>query len=308
MEAIRIHQFGTPDVLRDEEIERPEPGQGELLVQVKAASVNPVDTKMRSGSYPTPREEDLPVILGRDLSGTIDKLGRGVKGFKTGDAVFVALGEGRGAYAQYVLVKPEEAAPKPKSLSDVEAAAVPLAALTAWQGLFDHGHLQTGQRVLIHGGAGGVGHFAIQFARHAGADVVTTASDEDRPFLIELGAGQIIDHTRDRFENIVSPVDLVFDLVGGDTLERSYALVKPGGRLVTTVGKPSPQRAEARHIEALHYLVEPNSKELAEIGMLIDQGEIRPHVAAIFTLATVAQAHERLEHGHVQGKIVLNAA
>ena len=308
MEAIKIHQFGTPDVLRDEQIERPEPSPGELLVRVKAASVNPVDAKMRSGAYSTPREEDLPVILGRDLSGTIEKLGRGTKGFKVGDDVFVFLGEDRGAYAQYVLVKPGEAAPKPKSLSDVEAAAVPLAALTAWQGLFDHGHLETGQRVLVHGGAGGVGHFAIQFARHVGAEVLTTASDEDRPFLIELGAGQIIDHTRDRFENIVSPVDLVFDLVGGDTLERSYALVKPGGRLVTTVGRPSPQRAQARNIDAVHFLTEPNGTELAEIAQLIDKGEIRPHVAAIFTLATAAQAHERLEHGHIQGKIVLNAA
>ena len=307
MEAIRIHQFGTPDVLRDDQIERPEPGAGELLVRVKAASVNPVDTKMRSGNYPTPREEDLPMILGRDLSGTVEKLGRGVKGFKEGDDVYVFLGA-PGAYAEYALVKPNEAAPKPKSLTDVEAAAVPLAALTAWQGLFDHGKLEKGQRVLVHGGAGGVGHFAIQFARHVGADVLTTASDEDRPFLIELGAGQIIDHKRDRFENIVSPVDLVFDLIGGDTLERSYPLVKAGGRLVTTVGEPSPQRAEARHIEAVHYLTAPNSDELNEIGKLIDAGEIRPHVAAIFTLATAAQAHEKLEHAHVQGKIVLNAA
>jgi len=308
MEAVRIHQFGSPDVLRDEDVDRPEPGAGELLVRVKAASVNPVDTKIRSGSYPTPREEDLPVILGRDLSGTIDRLGRGVKGFKAGDDVYVSLGPGRGAYAEFVIVKPDEAAPKPQSLNDVEAAAVPLAALTAWQGLFDHGHLQPGQRVLIHGGAGGVGHFAIQFARHIAADVLTTASDEDRPFLIELGAGQIIDHTRDRFENIVSPVDLVFDLIGGDTLERSYPLVKAGGHLVTTVGQPSSQRAEARNIKAVHFLTEPNGEQLAEIGKLIDAGEIRPHVAAIFTLATAAQAHEKLEHAHVQGKIVLKAA
>ena len=153
-----------------------------------------------------------------------------------------------------------------------------------------------------------MGHFAIQFARHVGTEVLTTASDEDRQFLIELGAGQIIDHTRDRFENIVSPVDLVFDLIGGDTLERSYPLVKGGGRLVTTVGEPSAQRAQARGIEAMHYLTEPNSDELARIGELIDAGEVRPHVAAIFTLATAAQAHEKLEHGHVQGKIVLNAA
>lgn len=308
MEAIRIHQFGTPDVLRDDDVERPEPGAGDLLVRVKAASVNPVDAKMRSGSYPTPREEDLPVILGRDLSGAVERVGPGVSGFAEGEEVYVFLGSGRGAYAEYVLVKPEEAASKPRSLSDVEAAAVPLAALTAWQGLFDHGGLQSGQRVLVHGGAGGVGHFAIQFAHRIGADVVTTASDEDRPFLIELGAGQIIDHTRDRFENIVSPVDLVFDLVGGDTLERSYALVRPGGRLVTTVGQPSQQRAQTRNIEAVHYLTQPNSAQLAEIGRLIDAGEIRPHIAAVYTLATAAQAHERLEHAHVQGKIVLKAA
>jgi NADPH:quinone reductase-like Zn-dependent oxidoreductase len=213
MKAVRIHRFGGPDVLELEEIPGPLPGENDLLVRVHATSVNPVDYKIRQGKFP-PTLPKLPITLGRDLSGIVENVGGGAGAFRQGDAVYALLGGiDRGSYAEYVVVKPNEAAAKPARLSHIEAAAVPLAALTAWQGLFDHGNLQAGQRVLIHGGAGGVGHFAIQFAKVRGATVLTTVAGRDLEFARELGADQAIDYETQRFEEIARDIDLVFDLV-----------------------------------------------------------------------------------------------
>lgn len=309
MDAIIIHKFGSPDVLVEEEIDRPVPGEGEMLVQVMAASVNPVDFKIRSGLYASSRPANFPLILGRDLSGIVAAIGPGFDAFGVGDEVFVLLGRDRGSYAEYALVKPEEAAPKPANLTHVEAAAVPLAGLTAWQGIFDHGRLKAGERVLIHGGAGGVGHFAIQFAKTAGAYVITTASEADRSFLTGLGADLIIDHKRQVFDELIDvPVDLVYDLIGGDTLERSWKLLTRGGRLVSAVADPSPAKASEYGVTATRYMTQPDSKELREIGTLIEDGDVVPHIGKIFPLSDVAKAHETLEHDHIQGKIVLEAA
>jgi NADPH:quinone reductase-like Zn-dependent oxidoreductase len=211
----------------------------------------------------------------------------------------------RGSYAQYVVVKPNEAARKPARLSHIEAAAVPLAALTAWQGLFDHGHLEAGQTVLIHGGSGGVGHFAIQFAKIKGATVLTTVSGQNLDFVTELGVDRAIDYQSQRFEEIARDVDLVLDLVGGETQERSWSVLKPGGMLVSALGEPSREKAMQHRARGIGYRAQANAGQLAEIGRLIDQGKLHPAVMATYPLAEAREAHERLERGHVRGKIVL---
>jgi NADPH:quinone reductase-like Zn-dependent oxidoreductase len=218
------------------------------------------------------------------------------------------LGRDRGAHAEYVVVKALEGAAKPERIDHVHAAAVPLAGLTAWQGLFDHGGLSAGRRVLIHGGAGGVGHFAIQFAKARGAFVATTASGEDLDFVRELGADQAVDYKSERFEDVVEKVDLVFDLVAGETQDRSWAVVKPGGVIVSTLSEPSQEKARAHRARGTNYMAQPNAAQLAEIGRLIDAGKVRPHADATFRLEDVAAAEARLENGHVRGKVVLKAA
>jgi NADPH:quinone reductase-like Zn-dependent oxidoreductase len=309
MKAIRIHAFGGPEVLQLDDIAIPQPPEGELLVRIHAASVNPVDYKIRRGTVPWVSREMLPMTLGRDLSGTVESTGAGVDAFSDGDSLYAMLGSiDRGSYAEYVLVKPNEAAPKPARLSHIEAAAVPLAALTAWQGLFDHGHLETGQTVLIHGGSGGVGHFAIQFAKVKGATVLTTVSGQNLHFVTELGVDRAIDYQSQRFEEIARDVDLVLDLVAGETQERSWSVLRPGGVLVSALGEPSRERAMQHKARAVGYRAQPNAGQLAEIGRLIDQGKVRPVVMATYPLAEVRQAHERLERGHVRGKIVLVVA
>jgi NADPH:quinone reductase-like Zn-dependent oxidoreductase len=306
MKAIRIHGFGGPEVLELDDVPIPQPGEGELLVRIHAASVNPVDYKIRRGTVPWVTRKMLPMTLGRDLSGTVESAGAGVDAFSGGDALYAMLGSiDRGSYAEYVLVRPNEAAPKPARLSHNEAAAVPLAALTAWQGLFDHGHLEDDQTVLIHGGSGGVGHFAIQFAKVKGAEVLTTVSAQNLDFVEELGADRAIDHQSQRFEEIARDVDLVLDLVGGETRERSWSVLKPGGVLVSALGEPSREKAMQHRAHGVGYRAQPNAGQLAEIGRLIDQGKVRPVVMATYPLAEVRQAHERLERGHVRGKIAL---
>lgn len=305
MKAVRIHAFGGPEVLRIDDIEVPQPQDDELLIRVHAASVNPVDYKIRSGGYPPVKEGQLPKILGRDVAGVVERCGRAVTDWKEGDAVFAMLDGGAGGYAEYVCVKSELCAPKPAHLDFVEAAAVPLAAITAWQGEFDHGHLQAGQRGLIHGGAGGVGHFAIQFAKARGAHVSTTVAREDFDFARSQGADETIDYQSDRFEQRLEDIDLVFDLVGGETQERSWEVLKDGGALISTLAKPSQEKAREHHAHAENYMARPNADELAEIGRLIDEGRVHPHIHAVYPLEQVAEAQRALERGHVRGKIVL---
>ncbi len=269
MKAVRIHSFGGPEVLALEELEVPQPRDDEVLIRVHAASVNPVDYKIRAGGFPAVKQDSLPRILGRDLSGTIERCGRAVTGWKAGDEVYAMLdGGGKGSYAQYVSLAATLCAPKPKQLNHVEAAALPLAAITAWQGEIDHGKLAEGQRELIHGGAGGVGHLAVQIAKARGARVATTVSRKDVEFARSWGADDVIDYQSQRFEDEVDDIDLVFDLVGGATQQRSWA-------------------------------------ELGEIGKLVDAGRVRPHVQAVFPLEEAAEAQRTLENGHVRGKVVL---
>jgi NADPH:quinone reductase-like Zn-dependent oxidoreductase len=224
---------------------------------------------------------------------------------KEGDAIFALLGRGRGSYAQYAIVKTNEFAAKPPGLSHPEAAAVPLAGLTAWQGLFDHGGLDQGQRVLIHGGAGGVGHLAIQFAAARGAFVTATVSDDDLIFARNLGAEQVIDYRHDRFEAQVEKVDLVFDLVDGEIQDRSFAVLKPGGRLVSTLRQPDEDKLRQYHVRGTNYMTQPNGAQLAAIAELIEQGKVRVEVSAIYPFEQAAEAQRHLEKCHVRGKIAI---
>ncbi len=305
MQAVCIHSFGGPEVLQLEEVPRPEPERDEVLVRIKAASVNPIDYKIRSGAFAKP--EQLPMVLGRDMSGTIARCGTQVQDWEAGDDVFALLPGNRHAYAEYVTIKASDAVPKPQAVDHEHAAAAPLAALTAWQGLFDQGALQRGQHVLIHGAAGGVGHFAVQFAKVAGAKVTAVGSKEDAEFLRELGADEIVDYKSERFEDRVRDVDLVLDLIGGETRDRSWAVLKSGGTLVSTLGQPSKDKAQARNATGKGYMAQPNPQQLSEIARLIDEGKVRPYVQAVYPMQKVAEAQTHLEREHARGKTVLSA-
>jgi NADPH:quinone reductase-like Zn-dependent oxidoreductase len=305
MKAVRIHDFGGSDVLHIDDVEMPQPKDDEVLVKVHAASVNPVDWKIRSGDYPMVKQENLPMTMGRDIAGEIESCGTRARNMRKGDAIYAFLGMGRGGYQEYVTVKASELAAMPGSLSYSEAAAVPLAGITAWQGLFDHGRLTEGQRVLIHGGSGGVGHLAVQFAKTKGAWVATTVSEPDLKFARELGADQVIDYKAERFEEVVEPVDLVFDLISGETRERSFDVLKEGGVMVSTLGKPDEGKARKKNVRVAGYMAQPNGAQLNEIGQLIDRGKVKVAVDRVFQFAEAARAQECLEQEHVRGKIVL---
>jgi NADPH:quinone reductase-like Zn-dependent oxidoreductase len=304
MRVIRISKFGGPEVLRLENIPIPTPGADELLVKVAAAGVNPVDYKIRAGGYPAVKQDQLPFVLGRDVAGTIVACGAAAR-FSVGGNVFAVPGIGRGGYAEYAVVKLTEAALMPTSLNFMQAGAVPLAGLTAWQGLFTHGHLQAGERVLIHGGSGGVGHFAIQFAKATGAYVATTVSSQQINFVRRLGADEVIDYQSQRFEDVIKNIDVVLDLVGGETQERSWQVLKKGGVLVSTLTAPSREKAAALGATGMHYRVTESGADLATIGGLIDAGKVKPVITKTFQLQDAAAAQRFLEHDHPPGKVVL---
>jgi len=306
MGAIRIREFGGPEVLHLENVVIPTPGKGELLVKVAAAGVNPVDYKIRNGKYPAVKQDKLPFVLGREIAGTVVECGPSPSLFANGDAVFAMPAMGRGGFAEYAVVKVTEAAPMPASLDVIQAGAVPLAALTAWQGLFKHGNLKAGQRVLIHGGSGGVGHFAIQFAKAKGAHVITTVSAPHMDFVRRLGADEIIDYKAQRFEDVIDEVDVVFDLVGGETQERSWQVLKTGGVLVSTLNEPSREKAAARGARGLRYTAAESGADLGAIGELIDAGKVKPVVTRTYPLKEAAAAERFLEHEHPAGKVVLS--
>jgi NADPH:quinone reductase-like Zn-dependent oxidoreductase len=306
MKAIRIHNYGGPEVLKYEDAPRPEPGEGEVLIRVHAASVNPIDWKVREGHTKDFWPHEFPLILGWDLSGVVEELGRGVSRFKIGDEVYSVPDPTRnGAYADYIVVGESELALKPNSLHHIRAAAVPLAALTAWQSLFDTAQLQPGQRVLIHAGSGGVGHFAVQLAKWKGACVFATASTKNQDLLREVGVDKAIDYTQRRFEDVARKIDIVLDPIGGDTQERSWQVLKKGGILLSLVEPPSADKAKALGIQAAFVASHPNGAELAKIAELIDSGDLKPIVNRILTLSEARRAHELSQTGHTHGKIVL---
>src|SRR5207248_1739111 len=307
MKAIRIHGRGGPDHLVYEDVPQPHPGPGEVLVRIHATGV--IATELQwDETYQTATGSPLTLpIPGRDLSGVVEEIGQGVTTFAPGAEVYAMLGYGRdGAEADYTIALPDELAPKPHALDHVQAAAVPLSALTAWLALFEHARLEAGQTALIHGGAGGVGVFAVQLARWAGAQVIATATQRNRDFLCELGANEIIDYTTTRFEEVVQGVDFVFDTVGGDTWQRSWQVVKPGGVLLSIVSpRPSFAEAKGHDVRPAWFVVQPNREQLVQIGALIDEGKVRPIIDTVRPLSQARQAYEQGAKGHTRGKIVL---
>ncbi|HEY1723097.1 MAG TPA: NADP-dependent oxidoreductase [Magnetospirillaceae bacterium] len=308
MKAVRIHHFGGPEVLEFEDVAVPHPKADEILVKVHAASMNPVDYKTREGHFAVVSEDKLPVTLGRDIAGTVEACGTAVHDFQDGDPIFALLPADRGGYAEYVAFKATDAAPMPRTLNFAMAASVPLAAMTAWQGLIDHGKMKSGEKVLVHGGAGGVGHFAIQIAKAHGCKVYTTVSNRDLAFVRGIGADEVIDYHAERFEDRVVGIDLVLDLVGGDTQKRSYSVVKFGGRLISTLMEPERELCKRLGIHGAHYMTAPNAGELREIGKLIDKKKIRPIVSGMLPLTEVRVGQEILAHEHPFGKLVLQLA
>jgi NADPH:quinone reductase-like Zn-dependent oxidoreductase len=309
MRAITQDTFGGPEVLRPAEIAKPEPQPTELLVRVTAAGVNPVDFKTRGGTGMAHVVGEPPFVLGWDVSGVVEQVGFGVTKFAPGDEVYGMpwFPRAAGAYAEYVTAPARQFALKPATMSHEEAAGVPLAALTAWQTLVDTASVKAGQRVLITAAAGGVGHFAVQIAKHLGAHVIGTASAARHDWLAKLGADELVDYTAGRFEEAVSDADVVIDLVGGDTGVLALKTLKPGGLLVAVPGGVSDelaQAAEARGVRTSAFLVEPDGPALSRLAALIDGGEITTEVE-VLPLAEAAEAHRRSEQGRTRGKLVL---
>jgi NADPH:quinone reductase-like Zn-dependent oxidoreductase len=296
MQAVVLHQTGGPEVLALEQTQAPQPADGEVLVRVHAASVNPIEWKYRRGMVP----KQLPAVLGSDVSGTVE-VSRS-DAFAAGDEVF---GIGGGTYAELVVAAAGHLARKPAGITHEQAAALPVAGLTAWQALFDRGGLQRGQGTVIAGAAGGVGHLAVQLAADAGADVTGTGSSANRDFVLGLGASRYLDYTREDVAEVASGVDLAFDTVGGATTASLIAVLRDGGVLVTIAGAPPEQAAAERGVRAELLFMSPSSEQLTRIGELVASGALRVEIAKTFPLAEVAQAHAQSESGHTRGKIVL---
>lgn len=309
MKAVVLHEYGGPEALNYGETPRPKPKEDEILIRIVAASVNPVDVAIRSGKYAEYFHTALPLVPGMDAAGIVETTGSKISKLKAGDPVyaFFTLSE-EGGYAEFAVAKESEAARKPASITYEQAAAVPAAGSTAWQALIDAGKLSSGQTVLIHGGSGGVGHMAIQIAKARGARVIATASTANQDFLKKLGADQAIDYTKTKFEDVVKDVDVVLDAVGGDTLTRSYGVVKKGGVIVTIAGEPDQAALDAHGIRGASISAEPKSETFAELTRLIEAGKLKPVVTGVFPLSEVAKAQEQIATRHTRGKIVLQVA
>ncbi|PZM08854.1 quinone oxidoreductase [Rhizobium tubonense] len=306
MKAYRVHEFGGPEVIRAEDIDRPAPGANEVLVKVHAAGVGPWDGWIRAGHSALP--QPLPLTLGSDLSGVVEAIGDDVHSFEQGDAVYgVTNPRFIGAYAEYAIASAGMIARKPKTIDDIEAASIPVIAVTAKQALFDQAGLKQGATVLIHGAAGNVGAYAVQLAHKAGLKVIATASADDLQEVKRLGADQAIDHRGSRFENQVSEVDAVIDLVGGETQVRSFAVLKRGGKLVSAVSQPDQQLAEKHAVTAVFFLVAVSTADLNDIATMVDGGILNTNVGTVLPLSDAISAHEMLEgkRARNKGKIVL---
>jgi NADPH:quinone reductase-like Zn-dependent oxidoreductase len=306
MLAWRVHAFGPSDAMTLERVPCPDPGPGEVLVAVHAAGVGPWDAWIRAGKSALP--QPLPLTPGSDLSGTVLALGPGVSGLSTGDQVFgVTNSQFLGAYAEYAVASAGMLAKKPGSLSHVEAASVPVVAVTAWQGLFDHARLEAGQTVLIHGAAGNVGTYAVQLARRARLRIIATAGARDVDHVRSLGADRVLDYRAQRFEDEVKDADAVLDLVGGETQTRSFQVLRRGGRLISAVSPPDQMRARDHGVTAKFFLVDVTTERLRMIAELIDRGELRTCVCIVLPLNNAREAHTMLEDRRLppRGKIVL---
>ncbi len=305
MKAARIHKFGPPEVILVEEVARPAPGRDELLIRVGAAGVGPWDALIRE--HKSVVDTSLPLILGSDLSGVIEEVGPEVDGFETGEQVYgVTNPQFIGAYAEYALASANLVARKPEGMDDVKAASVPVVAVTAWQMLFDYAQATAGQTVLIHGGAGNVGAYAVQLASQAGLQVVATASSDDSKYVASLGATRVLDYKAEKFEDAVPALDIVVDTVGGETRERSIKVLKPGGTLVSVVS-PIPESLKTPGIRTVFFLVEVTTARLNALTDLFDRGKLTAQVGTVLSLDQAQAAHQMLAGApHQRGKIVLS--
>jgi NADPH:quinone reductase-like Zn-dependent oxidoreductase len=297
MHAVVIHETGGPEVLQWEEFPDPQPADGEVLVRVTNASVNPVDWKYRRERA----AEDLPMVLGRDFSGTVET--SRADGFAEGDEVFGMAGSG--SYAELTTASADAIAAKPEGVTHEQASTVGVAGLTAWQALFDKARLERGQTVLITGAAGGVGHYAVQFAKHAGARVIGTAGPDNRDFVMSLGADEYVDYSEQEVADAVSDVDVAFDTVGGQVTESLVPTVRDGGVIIVIAAAPPEEAAKPRGIRAELHVTQPNPTELAEVAELIANGAVRVEISEVLPMSEVRRAHEISEAGHVRGKLVL---
>ena len=307
MKAARVLQFGPPNVIMTDDLPRPEPGAGQLVVRVKAAGVGNWDALIREGKVEL---QPLPLILGSELSGIVEATGAGVSGFKAGDEVYGATNQQfSGAYAEYALASAGMMAQKPKTLNFIEAASTPIVTVTAWQMLFDYAHATAGQTVLIHGAAGNVGAYAVQLAKQTGLHVIATAASDDLDYVRDLGAERVVDYRTERFEELLTGVDIVLDTVGGDTQQRSLQVLKPGGILVSVVS-PVSETAQKRYgIRAAYFYVDVTTTRLNKITELFESGKLTTDVGTVLPLEEARKAHEMLGRApHRRGKIVLSIA
>jgi NADPH:quinone reductase-like Zn-dependent oxidoreductase len=308
MKAVVIEQYGDKEQLKEMEVDTPKIKDNQVLVEIKATSINPIDWKLREGYLKEMLPFDFPIILGWDAAGIIQDVGKNVKDFQVGDEIFSRPATTRfGTYAEMTVIDDHLLAIKPENISFEEAASIPLAGLTAWQALFDAADLKKGEKVLIHAGAGGVGSLAIQLAKDKGAYVATTASIDNHDFLKELGADKVIDYKTTNFEDVLSNYDVVFDTMGGDIQSKSYQVLKKGGRLVTIVNAPNKELASKYGVTASHVWLEPNGKQLEQLGTLLQNGRLKAIVGHVFpfTEQGIKEAHALSESHHAKGKIVI---
>ncbi|MEU8606596.1 NADP-dependent oxidoreductase [Actinoplanes sp. NPDC048791] len=308
MLALRAHHRGGPDQLAVEDVEVPVPGEGEVLVAVHAAAITLTELLWDLSWQTRDGADRTPVIPSHEVSGVVAGLGEHAAGWTVGDEVYGLVDFDRnGAAAEFVTVPASALAAKPAKATHIEAAALPLAALTAWQALVDHAQVRAGERVLVHGGAGGVGVYGVQLAAALGAHVIATDLPANEAFVRSLGAAEFLDYTTRRFDEELSGLDVVLDAVGGDTLERSYAVLRPGGRLITLAAPPDPARASRNTVQAMFFVVRPDHEELTKIAALVDSGDLRPVVAGTFALTDGRAAFEAIHGPRRPGKIVLIA-
>ena len=330
MKAFIVDRYGSNDGVRVGEMPDPELRDDDVLVQIHAASVNPLDFKIRDGKLKRILPYRLPFILGNDLAGVVVRVGSGVRRFKPGDEVYARPETDRiGAFAEFISIKEDAVANKPKELTMEEAASIPLVGLTAWQALIERANLKRGQKVLIHAGSGGVGTFAIQLAKHLGAIVATTTSTANLDWVKRLGADIVIDYRKDDFETILHDYDVVLDTLGGEALEKSLRVLKPGGKLISISGPPDPdfakdigstwilrlamrllsyrirRRAKRHHVSYAFLFMRPSGDQLREIGSLIDSGIIRPVVDRVFPFESTKEALAYVEKGRAKGKVIV---
>jgi NADPH:quinone reductase-like Zn-dependent oxidoreductase len=308
MRAARINGYGGQDVMKTvDDAPKPVAGPGQVLVEVQAAGVNPFDVKLGSGMYKNGIPLEFPAVLGGDVAGTVAEVGEDAAGFEVGQAVYgmANAAGGQGSFAEFTTVKAEQLAAKPASVEFVEAAALPLAAVSAYQALADHMNLKTGQKILIHGGAGGIGSLAIQIAKDIGAYVATTASADDTDFVKSLGADEVIDYQTQDFSTLLKDYDAVFDTVGGETNTKSYTILKKGGALVSMVQPADEALAKQYDVKYTQQSSKATAERLAKIAELVDSGKLKAEVDKVFPLDQAAEALEYLKTGHPRGKVVI---